>query len=376
MKIGIYFLCFMALSFITGFASSNSNTKEELTFYGVSDASALVFLDANHFVVADDESNLLRVYHAEGNQKPAVFCDLNGYLKVSSHSQEADIEAAAKTDDRIYWITSHGRNKNGKIRPNRYRFFCTKLHMASNPSSPPKLIPIGTPCSSLVQQLAAQPFVARHVLLEATRMETTLSTKERKKMAPKKQGLNIEGLTWHPGHRSLLIGLRNPLHSSRDGVYQNCAIVFELKNPASVIEQQKPAEFGNEMYWDLGSRGIRGMEYSQQRKMFFILAGPIDSETTFALYRWDGDFTHQPELVFVWPLNDPFNPEGIAVRPLDDMLWIASDDGTREIPVDSPDECVAGKMLTNGRCPNKYLKDNSRKTFSIQIMDLNHLTVP
>ena len=29
--------------------------------------------------------------------------------------------------DRIYWITSHGRNKDGKERPNRYAFFATDI---------------------------------------------------------------------------------------------------------------------------------------------------------------------------------------------------------------------------------------------------------
>lgn len=71
-------------------------------------------------------------------------------------------------------------------------------------------------------------------------------------------------------------------------------------------------------------------------------------------------------LMSVWPQKDSFDPEGITQRPSDGLLWIFSDDGTLEVPVDSPGECVEGELLKNNICPNKYLTDPARKTFRIR----------
>ncbi|MHC5082382.1 MAG: DUF3616 domain-containing protein, partial [Planctomycetota bacterium] len=98
-----------------------------MTFYGAADASAAVFLDAEHFVMANDETNVLRTYRIDNPKAPVASLDLNEILFVDPASPEVDIEAAARVGDRIYWISSHGRNKSGKIRPNRYRFFCTRI---------------------------------------------------------------------------------------------------------------------------------------------------------------------------------------------------------------------------------------------------------
>ena len=33
---------------------------------------------------------------------------------------EADIEGATRVQDRVYWITSHGANNDGEVRPSRH----------------------------------------------------------------------------------------------------------------------------------------------------------------------------------------------------------------------------------------------------------------
>ena len=372
-KKGVFFglsLCVFALGF-------GSTDAEKMTFHGLADASASVFLDSEHFVVADDESNFLRIYHIDKHNNPLSVLDVSVFLKVHDDSPESDIEAAAKVGDRIYWITSHGRNKNGKIRASRYRLFCTRIKKTEDVSAPPQLIPIGAPCPTLVQQLVAEPFSVQPVLSKATRIDEVLSRKEQKMLAPKRDGLNIEGLTWHPGHESLLIGLRNPLYTSPDGTHQNDAIVIELKNPAGVIENQQAAEFGQVLFWDLGGRAIRGMEYGAFSKKFFILAGPVDSESNFTLHTWDGRFDTQPKVVYQWPgPNADFKPEGIAVDPLRHDLWVFSDDGSLEVAVDSPAQCMKGELLDNGRCLNKHLTNDAQKTFRLWKLSLSHTILP
>ncbi|MCI0498584.1 MAG: DUF3616 domain-containing protein [Planctomycetales bacterium] len=355
----VLFLAFLAASV------SCTTAANELKFWGAADISAGVFLDGGHFAVANDESNFLRIYRVQHPEKPAGQLNLEAFLQVDPQFPEADIEAAARVDDRIYWITSHGRNKDGKPRPSRYRFFCTKIQPAEKMGEIPGLVPQGQPCKALIEQLLAYPSAVQEVLKKATQLDQTLSKKEQKKLAPKEQGLNIEGLTLYPPNKSLLIGLRNPLFKPK-GQKGKSAILIELLNPQEVVDNKADARFGKVLLWALDNRGIRGMEYVPAEGRFYILAGPVDSETTCAMYQWDGDFANPPSLVYQWPQTDPaFTPEGIARGP-DGLLWVFSDDGTLEIPVQSPAECMEGELLPNGNCPNKFLIDPARQSFRIQ----------
>lgn len=343
------------------FACSLAPTSAEQTFRGASDISAAVFLDDNHVAVAGDEVNALLLYDIRDPSQPALRIPLDAYLRPDPDSPEADIEAAAPAEGRIYWITSHGRNKDGKVRSSRRRLFAARqVDPERIIGGEPLLVPIGTPCQTLIEQFLAQPSPVREPVAQAYRQDEKLSKKQREKLAPKEEGLNIEGMTWYPPHQSLLIGLRNPLLGDTKQ-----ALVIELLNPAEVIESQAPARFGQTLTWNLDRRGIRAMEYHPPTNQFFILAGSVDSETTFALYAWDGNFSNPPKSVYQWPEDTSLNPESIAVS-LEGRLWIASDDGTLEVTVDSPAQCQEGELLKNGKCPNKYLLDSTLKTFRVR----------
>ncbi len=344
-------------------ASQSNESFREMTFHEAADVSAGVFLDPNHFAVANDESNRIKIYSIEKPDKPAGTVDLGGFLRVDSQFPEADIEAAAKTDEVIYWITSHGRNKDGKVRTSRYRFFATTLSKTEN--NLPTVKPIGEPCSHLMDQFLAWPEAAFLKLDRAVQLQANLSKKEREKLAPKKEGLNIEAMTYLPSRGSLLIGLRNPLYKAAPKSKPK-AIAFEVLNPAEIVKGHG-AQFGQIILWDLGGRGLRGMEYDPVRRVYYLLAGPADEESTCALYTWDGDFKHSPHPIWEWDRKDRFTPEGIAVHPVSGELWIFSDDGTLEIEVSSPADCLEGEILPNGKCLNKFLTDDLRKTFRVRI---------
>ena len=91
-------------------------------YSGICDASAAAPLSAETFVVANDEDNVLRVYRF-GEPNVVQAFSLDQFLKPDPDEPEADIEGATRIDDQIYWVTSHGQNKNGKDRPSRHRLF-------------------------------------------------------------------------------------------------------------------------------------------------------------------------------------------------------------------------------------------------------------
>src|SRR6185503_14411051 len=84
------------------------------TYRGMCDASAAVSLNADLFAVANDEDNVLRVYHCQPGGLPAFSFDMTSFLRIGKKHPEADIEGSATIGDRVYWITSHGRNAKGK----------------------------------------------------------------------------------------------------------------------------------------------------------------------------------------------------------------------------------------------------------------------
>ena len=99
-------------------ASACCGASAQVNYTGMCDASAAVGLRNSHFVVADDESNVLRIYK-RGTSTPVDAVDLTDHLrnrKANGDPAEADIEGAAKIANRVYWISSHARKgKDGSI---------------------------------------------------------------------------------------------------------------------------------------------------------------------------------------------------------------------------------------------------------------------
>ena len=141
------------------------------------DASAAVAIDADRFVVADDERNTLRIYRRDLADPLDWPIYLSAFLETDG--KELDLEGAAAIGNRIYWVSSHGRNKDGEVQEQRWRFFTTEV----TPKAKPPVKAVGTPYKQLLEDLLAAPQLKDYRLEEAA------------KLAPEaKGGLSIEGL--------------------------------------------------------------------------------------------------------------------------------------------------------------------------------------
>jgi Protein of unknown function (DUF3616) len=332
-----------------------------IVYHGMSDASAAVALRNGSFVVADDENNVLRVYKTNRTSQPISSFDLTSFIVADQNYPEADIEGATIVGDRIYGITSHGRNRNGKMRQNRYRFFATSVRMVNDSV---KLTSVGIPCSTLIHEMIKSE-ITQHLQLDSvTRFDAKkLKKKEREKLAPKKKGLNIEGLCATPDGKTLYIGFRNPQFSDR-ATSGKRAIIVPLHNPQQVIEKGKLPIFGSPILWSLDGLGIRSMEYSHFHKSYFIIAGPRNGASDFALYRWSGKKEKQPVLIKKFPADqNNFTPEALIVFENSGRLLVLSDDGSVVIDISEASDCLEGKMLEDGKCLNKHLSDQNKKYF-------------
>ncbi len=354
---------------VVGRSVVGDTTEELLVYRGASDASAAVAVGEEMFVVADDENNFLRGYKASEASLPVFSYDLKQFLDIESEHPEADIEGATMVGDRIYWVTSHGRNRDGKMRPNRYRFFATTIDIQDANVT---ISPVGTPCRTLIHSLIKSESVRQLQLDQATRLDAAdLTEKERESLAPKKNGLNIEALCASADGKTIYIGFRNPRPYSK-------ALVVPLNNPDEVVDKKQPPIFGEPLLWDLKGYGIRSMEYSYFHKAYFIIAGAHDDELGFALYRWSGYKDSQPVRVqgqtqmpfcaiseSTEKSLDKFNftPEALIAFKACDKFLLLSDDGSLPVDVSDPSECIHGKLHKNGMCLNKYLTDPNEKCF-------------
>lgn len=303
--------------------------ERELEHYGICDASAAIPLAQDHFLVADDEDNILRIYRSDTSGYPVCEIDVSNYFVNNPKQKEVDIEAATQIGEIIYWITSHGTNKQGKSRPERRQFFANKISINNNCWS---LEQVGSSYTQLLEDILLDSRLDIYQFATAA----TIPPKE-------KGGLNIEGLTITP-EQELLIGFRNPLP-------QDKAILLPLKNPQDLLKKDTKAIFGDVIELDLNGLGIRSIEYWSSESCYLIAAGSYDSSHKFALYQWSGITTEDPQLIEVTGLASNFIPESVISYPnRDGQLHLLSDDGSTERILGTP--C---KNLAHDH-PSKYFR--------------------
>jgi hypothetical protein len=269
------------------------------------DGSAAVALDATHFLDLDDEDQVVRIYTRGMNAAPIQSLDISAALGMKT-SDEADIEDAARIGNRVYAITSHGRNSDGVLEPTRYRVFAMDL-AGTAPSL--KMTVAGWSDHVVQDMLVAanwdQPDPAILGQLAAT---TALSQATVADLAPKVDGFNIEGLGWYPSASApsrMIIGLRNP-HAG------NKALLISLLNADAVIAGAT-AHFGQAIELDLGGLGVRSIAWSDALQEMLIIGGPIDQDGARQLFTWNGDPASTP--VAVQPLVSPDLTAAEAVVP-------------------------------------------------------------
>jgi hypothetical protein len=277
-----------------------------LTFPGICDASAAVAIDEKTIIVGDDERQWLSIYDLGTPHLPHKI-PLPFHSKDANREKkgvpEADLESATIFKGHIVWITSHGRNRSGKVRLDRYRLFASHRINSQDGTAAEAFSPSFNDLASMILDNEDDSYAPlRDAIGDLSHTDPAL--------APKKQGLNIEGLTSTRDGEILLIGLRNP---QKDGK----ALLFELTGFDRFLQgNPRQLALGQLVENDLGGRGIRDIAWSAAHGSYLIAAGQVDDETEgpgFALYKWDeagapvriGDFSD---------LDRDFHPE--AVVPL------------------------------------------------------------
>jgi hypothetical protein len=362
----IFVVLAVALPAVLALSGSNAAQESQdafVRYWGMCDASAGVALDNEQFVVADDETNHFFLFRQGQDRTPLqrIKWDAGspGGDRPTDGETEGDIEGAAQVKDLIFWITSHGRSRSGELRPSRHQFFAVRVAKEGDRFVFKK---VGRTYRRLAVDMAADPQLQRIGLAESMKLDDD----KVKRLAPKREGFNIEGLAAAPDG-SLLIGLRNPRPEGK-------AVLIRMLNPMEVVTQEATARFDQPILLDfagtLGRRGqdlgVRDLAYSQRRGDFLLIAGPHDGKQGFAIFSWTGDPNDAPQTL-VGPTSAldqarGFAPEALLLSPDGSQMNLLSDDGSLKVAVNSPDECQPG-TFNDGYCQTKDLRDPRRKSF-------------
>ena len=303
-------LLVISLSPSVAVSSPGFSLSAQILFEGAVDGSAGANVGGGFFIGATDEDNELRLYDVKGGPSlktldvgvDAAVKSALGLKKI----KECDFEGAAKIDDLIFWIGSHGRDKDAAEKKERQVLFATKVSGAGKDA---KLEIAGNVYTHLIDDLLEDSALAPFDMAKAATL------------APKDEGgLNIESLAADAG--KLWIGFRNPKSKAKD------ALLVPLLNPAEIIEKGARAKLGDPVLLDLGGLGVRDM--AAWNHGFLIIAGDfIDRFEPRA----------KPSRVFWWkPGTEPkdigvdfgdLNPEAIMIMGGGDKarILILSDDG-------------------------------------------------
>jgi hypothetical protein len=207
-------------------------------------------------------------------------------------------------------VSSHGRNKNGILERQRYRFFAMDL----SGTAPDISLTIPGYSSTLLDDLlvASNWSTPNGSVISTVAAAASLGNSADPNLAPKVSGTNIEGLAWVPTAarpEQLIFGLRNPSQG-------NDAILVSLLNADAVLSGAS-AKFGEAILLDLGSLRVRAMTWSPLHHAVLLLAGPKAAGGPFRLFKWSGAPT-EPALAVQDITNVPTDSSPEAILVYDD----------------------------------------------------------
>jgi hypothetical protein len=294
-------------SYFVNYAFSREKTLKGKSWHtGIADASAAIVIDDDYMLVANDEKNLLYLYHRHHSGMPVQYYDFNqgNALQLTDSFagkwKEVDVEAGVrsiKDPSILYWMGSMSNNGAFLDKPNRNRVFAIKV---GDKTSPQRFKNAGH-YSNLRQNLVN--WGNKHGY------DFTNSAAAGKN--PKQpDGLNIEGMVFGPDKKTLYIGFRAPLVPT---TARTKAIIAPIKNFENWFNQGSPSgdpEIAPPIELNLGGRGIRDIITTQDGN-YVIIAGSCGADLNPAVYTWTGHAKDTAVVVNSFELTG-LNIEGVV----------------------------------------------------------------
>ncbi|MBE2319177.1 DUF3616 domain-containing protein [Solirubrobacter sp. CPCC 204708] len=255
-------------------------------YSGLVDISAAIDLGGELFLGMSDEANSLALFK-KGEDGAAI----EGFI-AGLPGGEADLEGAVRFGDTIVVTGSHGNNRSGEFRAER-RFLA---HIRLSGTGEQLQLTGAGSYTRLWDQWRGWDAANGHGLGANFLKFETATRPGVLPNAP--NGWNVEGLTMAPGSSTTgWFGMRAPTVTGADGIER--AVILPVNNLDQLTSNAVDAQLGRPILLDLGGRSIRDIAKNAQDQ-YLISAGPgdtSDSLQTWALYTWDGNPDHDPQMV-------------------------------------------------------------------------------
>ena len=140
--------------------------------------------------------------------------------------------------------------------------------------------------------------------------------------------LSIEGLTFDPTGKSLLVGFRQPVLDGK-------AIIMVIENPQEIFEDNAALKIGDKpVLLDLDGAGILSISYDPYLQGYLISSevNGANDEIHSQLWYWNGRFEAMPRRAMLPAMIDVKNIEGLSPVKVagKNILMLVSGDGNRE----------------------------------------------
>lgn len=292
-------------------ASADGARIESVDVYeGMCDASGAVALPegsfGDRFLMLDSADSILRIYAVGASDAPVETNIGATSGLVTRNRDRIDVEAATWLDGEALLVGTLARDDDGGWRDADWQFLSVAVDGDDT---------VRTTSGRSDRLLAG--LTALDADIAAAIGEVSA---EDPALAPDRAGISLEGMSVAADGASLFLGFRNPVPAGQ-------SLLVKVLNPKAVLFEDAEPLFEPPIHLDLGGRGIRSMEYSPAAGAYFIVAGPLDGDGDYDLYRWvEGA---QPEAVpgaraALASLPD-FAPDGLIVDQAGKRLQLFSD---------------------------------------------------
>ncbi|MGO3886421.1 MAG: hypothetical protein ACTJHU_08995, partial [Mycetocola sp.] len=211
--------------------------------FGMSDASAAVDAGDGYVLVADDDSNAIRLFSPSGGE-PVTEFEIDDAVPPIQSGEAHDFEAQARVGNTVYWLGSLGNSRSGNIRPDR------DVIVQSTVS--------GTGADTTLE-VTGYRHGLRQALVDwdhsnahgrgADHFGFTAATQPGAS-AEGPNSLNLEGAAMAPDGSTLWLGFRSPLSTGDQ------ALIIPVADISGVIDGAA-AQIGEPILLDLDGRAIR-----------------------------------------------------------------------------------------------------------------------
>ncbi len=265
--------------------SANQGDASDRYYAGAGNASSAIDVGGGYMVLGDDESNVLRLYHERVSSEPVKTFDFTKVLPAGA--SEIDIESSARSGDTLYWMGSLSNKKSGKLDHERDIVFAATI---TGSGASTQLTYLGSYTHLREDLIAWDEANGNPLGFKASTEEGVPSNVT--------EGFNVEGLEFAAGSSSAAyIAFRAPLEPTSG---RTKALLVPVTNFSSLVTDGNPgstkATIGSALQWNLGGRGLRELRRNAAGEFLAIAGTPDDSNSSFGLYKWDGNPADEPVL--------------------------------------------------------------------------------